>query len=70
MRWQTLAACRGMDPNLFYPERGVNATPAKAVCEACPVTQECLSYGLMEGVGIWGGTSEKQRRRIRGRVSG
>lgn len=68
MTWRSQAACKGKDPALFFPERGAPTEPAKAVCRGCPVAQECLGYGLMENVGIWGGTSERQRRAIRGRV--
>lgn len=61
------AACRGLDPNLFIAERGDADTirQAKAVCNTCPVTTECLEYGLEEKHGIWGGLAEKQRRQIR-----
>ena len=65
--WHHQAACRGCDPDLFYPERGATVTAAKAICAACPVRGECLDYALEVGEhhGIWGGTSERQRKRIR-----
>lgn len=66
--WRDQAACRGMDTNLFFPERGHNATDeVKAACASCPVAQQCLDYAMALGdrFGIWGGTSDKQRRVIR-----
>ena len=67
--WLTRAACRGMDPELFFPERGEPTEPAKAVCAGCPVRGECLDYALtnVERFGIWGGLSERERRAIRRR---
>lgn len=67
--WVTDAACRGMDPDLFFPDRGEvdSAAKARAVCESCPVIDACRSYAVAanERDGIWGGLSEKQRRRLR-----
>jgi WhiB family redox-sensing transcriptional regulator len=63
--WRDLAACSGMDPALFYPERGEEVATAKAVCAVCPVQAECLAAGLYEKFGIWGGTSERERRKLR-----
>jgi WhiB family redox-sensing transcriptional regulator len=63
--WIKKAACRGMDTDLFFPERGESTREAKAVCETCTVRQECGEYGFMEKIGIWGGTTEYYRRRIR-----
>lgn len=65
--WEKDAACRDSDPNMFFPERGSSTREAKAVCAICPVRDECLDYALMNGekFGIWGGTSERERRRIR-----
>lgn len=56
-----------MDPNIFYPERGSSTKEAKDVCRGCPVKDQCLDYALMNGekFGIWGGTSERERRKIR-----
>ena len=66
-RWQNRAACRGMHPSLFYPERGESKTEAAAVCRTCPVAAECLEYANAnnERHGIWGGTSERQRLAMR-----
>ncbi len=65
--WQKLANCRGVNPNLFYPERGVSTSQAKAVCGGCQVQDECLEYAVQRGekFGIWGGLSERERRKIR-----
>lgn len=65
--WRELAACAGMDPALFFPERGANTEPAKQVCARCPVIEECADFAIehRERYGIWGGMSERQRRQTR-----
>jgi WhiB family redox-sensing transcriptional regulator len=63
--WQERAACRGADVALFFPERGEDVTAAKAVCATCPVRAQCLAHGMNEKYGIWGGTSERERRNMR-----
>ena len=65
--WHADAACNGVDPDLFFPARGVDVTSAVRVCNECPVRAECLAYALAAGEkhGVWGGLSERQRRRIR-----
>ena len=65
--WQVEANCLGVDPDLFFPERGASTREAKAVCRGCVVQNECLEYALVNGekFGIWGGLSERERRRIR-----
>lgn len=65
--WMAAAACLGMDPDLFFPERGEDAEQAKAVCRTCAVRLECLDYALAnsEKFGCWGGLSERARRRMR-----
>ena len=68
VEWRQRAACRGMDPSLFFPEhRGHSLAEAKAVCQSCPVREACLEYALVggEAYGIWGGAAEFQRRRMR-----
>ena len=67
MSWRDDAACRGLDPRLFLPSRGQDERPAKAVCAACTVREPCLEFALTSrwNLGIWGGTSERQRREIR-----
>ncbi len=66
-RWQARANCLGVDPDLFFPERGASTREAKGVCAGCEVRVECLEYALQNGekFGIWGGMSERERRRIR-----
>lgn len=66
-QWWNLANCLGVEPNLFYPERGASTREAKAVCRGCTVRDDCLEYALSNGekFGIWGGLSERERRRIR-----
>ncbi|MFM7509365.1 MAG: WhiB family transcriptional regulator [Actinomycetota bacterium] len=65
--WQLYANCLGVDPDLFFPERGASTREAKQVCQGCVVREECLEYALANGekFGIWGGLSERERRRIR-----
>ena len=65
--WQDYANCLGVDPDLFFPERGASTKEAKEVCRGCVVREDCLEYALSnsEKFGIWGGMSERERRRIR-----
>ena len=65
--WQDYANCLGVDPDLFFPERGASTREAKVVCRGCVVREECLEYAIThsEKFGIWGGLSERERRRIR-----
>lgn len=65
--WMRDAACAGMDVELFFPARGESTATIKATCAGCPVAAECLDYALRNGekFGIWGGTSERERRRLR-----
>lgn len=69
--WQADAACirPGVDPEWFFAPKGDHASMAKAlaVCAACPVREECLQFALehSEIIGVWGGTSAKQRRTMR-----
>ena len=67
MPWQAEANCRGVDPGLFYPERGDDVTEPKAVCAGCTVRTPCLERALElnDDEGIWGGTSGRQRRLMR-----
>ena len=69
--WRKHAACRGLDPELFHPERGEVTDQAKHVCFGCPVRDECLTYALthFEKFGIWGGLSERERRPLRKRLA-
>ena len=64
---QDEANCLGVDPDLFFPERGASTREAKEVCQGCVVKDDCLEFALQNGekFGIWGGMSERERRRIR-----
>jgi len=65
--WKDHSNCLGVDPDLFFPERGASTREAKEVCRGCVVRDDCLEYALLNGekFGIWGGMSERERRRIR-----
>lgn len=65
--WKSAGACAGFDTDMFYPERGESTDEAKAVCQGCDIREQCLEFALANGenFGIWGGTSERQRREIR-----
>ena len=65
--WHELAACRGADPEIFFRGQGQEVDTAKRICAGCPVQLPCLQAALERGekFGVWGGMSEKQRRRIR-----
>lgn len=66
--WRQSGACRGLDPDLFYPERGADPKPTQRICADCGVREECLDYAMeRREIGIWGGTSERERRRIKRR---
>jgi WhiB family transcriptional regulator, redox-sensing transcriptional regulator len=66
LSWRQKAACRGVDPGIFYPASDEEAEPAKAICAQCPVREACLEYALSarERDGIWGGATERERRRM------
>jgi WhiB family transcriptional regulator, redox-sensing transcriptional regulator len=65
--WRLDALCAETDPEAFFPEKGGSTREAKRVCVGCDVRSECLEYALAndERFGIWGGLSERERRRIR-----
>lgn len=60
--WHQRAACRGLDPELFFPLAGHDAKEAKAVCRTCPVKEPCYEAGRDEYFGVWGGTTRKERQ--------
>lgn len=64
--WQDFSNCLGVDPDLFFPERGASNREAKEICRGCVVREECLEYALVNGenFGIWGGMSVRERKRI------
>lgn len=67
-RWRARAACRGLDPELFFPERGVPLAAVRAVCAGCPVVAACDEYGLWEKHGVWAGQAERRRKARRSEV--
>ena len=64
--WRDSALCAQTDPEEFFPDKGGGTRQAKRVCAACTVRTECLEYALThdERFGIWGGMSERERRRL------
>jgi WhiB family redox-sensing transcriptional regulator len=64
--WRQKAACRGVDPDIFYPMSDEDAEEARAVCEGCQVRKACLEWALThrEHEGVWGGATERERRRL------
>ncbi|MEY3691484.1 MAG: hypothetical protein RJB57_1140 [Actinomycetota bacterium] len=64
--WMARGNCRNYPPATFFPSDGVGVDRARAICKGCPVVTECLEYALAERVehGVWGGCSERERRRI------
>lgn len=71
LAWQAEALCAQTDPEAFFPEKGGSTRDAKRVCGVCPVRKECLKYAMDndERFGIWGGLSERERRRLRKQAS-
>jgi WhiB family redox-sensing transcriptional regulator len=68
--WQERALCAQTDPEAFFPEKGGSTREAKRVCTSCDVRGECLEYALVkdERFGIWGGLSERERRKLKRRA--
>lgn len=64
--WRSQALCKGLDPEVFYPLNEDETDEAKAICAGCPVRILCLEHALAtrEKEGIWGGCTERERRRI------
>lgn len=64
--WMRRGLCAQTDPESFFPEKGGTTRDAKRVCQSCPVRTDCLDYALehQERFGIWGGLSERERRRL------
>ncbi|MDP9497993.1 MAG: WhiB family transcriptional regulator [Actinomycetota bacterium] len=67
LAWQEEALCAQTDPEAFFPEKGGSTREAKRICVGCTVKAECLEYALAhdERFGIWGGLSERERRRLK-----
>jgi len=68
--WLVFSACRDANPSLFFPSTREETEQALSICASCPVRPECLDYALeaVERFGIWGGTTEKRRRQLQGRL--
>lgn len=68
--WQDRALCAETDPEAFFPEKGGSTREAKRICTGCEVRAQCLEYALAhdERFGIWGGLSERERRRLKRRA--
>jgi WhiB family transcriptional regulator, redox-sensing transcriptional regulator len=66
-QWQERALCAQTDPEAFFPEKGGSTREAKRICMGCEVRDACLEYALAhdERFGIWGGLSERERRRLK-----
>ncbi|CAN5557070.1 WhiB family transcriptional regulator [soil metagenome] len=66
-QWQENALCAQTDPEAFFPEKGGSTREAKRICLGCEVKNACLEYALAndERFGIWGGLSERERRRLK-----
>jgi WhiB family redox-sensing transcriptional regulator len=70
LSWQSDALCAQTDPEAFFPEKGGSTRDAKRICTTCDVRDECLEYALQndERFGIWGGLSERERRKLKRRA--
>lgn len=70
LAWQADALCAQTDPEAFFPEKGGSTRDAKKICTTCEVRAQCLEYALQndERFGIWGGLSERERRKLRRRA--
>ncbi|MCP2637502.1 WhiB family transcriptional regulator [Microbacterium sp. HD4P20] len=70
LSWQTDALCAQTDPEAFFPEKGGSTRDAKRICTSCDVRDQCLEYALQndERFGIWGGLSERERRKLKRRA--
>jgi WhiB family redox-sensing transcriptional regulator len=66
MTWMQRGRCRDIPPSTFFPSDGVGVDVARRICEDCPVKAPCLEYALENHIdhGVWGGCSERERRRI------
>ncbi len=68
--WQERALCAQTDPEAFFPEKGGSTREAKRICTGCEVRNDCLESALSndERFGIWGGLSERERRKLKKRA--
>ena len=65
LTWLDRIACAGLDPDIFFPERGERAEAAKVVCRTCPVARQCQEFRQGAQFGVWGGQSDRDRRKQR-----
>jgi WhiB family transcriptional regulator, redox-sensing transcriptional regulator len=64
--WMARGKCKEVAPDIFFPSDGMGVLVAQRICAECPVSSACLEYALVNHIdhGVWGGTSERERRRI------
>ena len=64
--WMARGSCKDVPPQTFFPSDGVGVDEARKICAVCPVSAACLEYALRNRIdhGVWGGASERERRRI------
>jgi WhiB family transcriptional regulator, redox-sensing transcriptional regulator len=64
--WMANGKCRDVSPAVFFPSDGLGVQAAQRICAECDVSEECLEYALVNRIdhGVWGGRSERERRRI------
>jgi WhiB family transcriptional regulator, redox-sensing transcriptional regulator len=64
--WMTRGHCASIPPSIFFPSDGIGVDAARKICEGCPVREQCLEHALVHRIdhGVWGGCSERERRRI------
>ena len=68
--WMSRAKCHQMDPALFFPSDGIGVQAAQRICASCTVRVPCLEFALANRIshGVWGGASERHRRRLVGQA--
>lgn len=66
LSWRHHGACNGLDPDVFFPDSDASAEEAKSICSSCMVRASCLEHAIAvrEKDGVWGGATERERRRI------
>jgi len=66
LEWMAEGKCREVPPSVFFPSDGVGVDAARKICADCPVKAPCLEYAVVHRIdhGVWGGASERERRRI------
>jgi WhiB family redox-sensing transcriptional regulator len=65
-QWMARGKCQNVAPDTFFPSDGLGVIRAQRICASCPVQDECLEYAIENHIdhGVWGGRSERERRRI------